>query len=572
MNKSLPIVLVLALAGVAWLLFFDGNRASDWAPEDGSSFGRSDEDDPRLLGAEGAGPRPTRPPRPRKKTKAELAAQARDRARRLYLSGVVVAAEGGTPLAGARLWAEPARPPCPRLPDFDQRYAPVLPGSKVGAGVPPPWPSFTTDAKGRFEWVATDAELKAIHRGEVDVFVLARGYVIGLLCRPEKGSDVTVRLARALQMPLRVTDRHQRPIEGAKVYVLPAEGTEAIPGHAGRALSDEEGRCEVDGLLPGDVLVTADHPAYMPTTIGPVNPAKLESLELVLLPALRLTFEIRSDDGSDVKNPVLQWQTDGSAPSRDVLLLKVTASGPPASPLAEVQSVPVRIPCTDRNVQLELKADGFEAWRPEPEPLPPEGGERKVIVSLTRNTSLAPLTVRFQDADGTPIAFRSLQAALDAPIHLGGEEVGAITYETGETLHFPTLPSGRYRFGVRSATFAPAEFEADVLPGEKNETTVKLSEPAQLRIRFIAPERLMVRFQIVHNGRPARAFPLKEDGTPAGGSGPAVATGEKGTLFGGLPAGTCTIEVTSPDLVGTSSSVVLTAGETAELEMEVRKR
>jgi hypothetical protein len=237
-----------------------------------------------------------------------------------------------------------------------------------------------------------------------------------------------------------------------------------------------------------------------------------------------------------------------------------------------VRSEPVRIPCEHRSVKLELKADGFDSWIPQAEPVPPEGGERKIIASLSRNMNLASLSVHFQDPEGEPVLFRDLKAVLEAPIHLDGKDIGARAYETGEALHFPALPAGRYRFGFTCPGWAPVAFEAEVLPGEKNEHSVGLSPAARLRLRFVAPEKLTVRFRILHEGKAMPAFPLKEDGTPMGGTGAVTSSGEEGALFGGLPPGSCTIEVTSDDLVATSGSVVLGAGETTELEMEVQKR
>jgi len=573
-NKVVPILLIVAVGAVVWLLFLQDDPDADWNPEDGEIHGERDRKDPKLLGAEGAAPRQPRVKKQPEKTPEELAAEREAREKTLYLHGVVVAAEGGAGIGGARLWVEPVGDPCPRLPRLERSWVqPTLLANgqpAVGAGVPPPPPSTVTERSGRFRWMVAPWEIPKA--SQYDVFVSAPGYVTGVLCRPAFGSEVTVQLLKALKMPVRVTDRHRRPLEGAVLRVTPAEGTEAVPGHAGRGLTDREGDAEIDGLLPGEVMLRVDHPAFMPQTVGPIEVAAKETIRVELAPALRLTFEIRSDDGSDIVNPLLQWQTDGAPPHRDVLLLKVTPSGQPAQPLAEVKSTAVRIPCQHRNVRLELKADGFEAWRPEPEPLPVDGGERLIVASLIRDTSLAPLTVKFQDADGKLVSFREMQPKLDAPMHLGGKDIGAITYTTGETLQFDALPSGRYRFGVRSALYAPIEFEVDVIAGEKNERTVKLAAPARLRLRFVASERLMVRFRIVREGRTVRAFPLKADGTPAADTGAATASGDEGAWFGGLPPGSCTVEVMSPELVPTSRSVVLTAGETAELEMEVQKR
>ena len=357
------------------------------------------------------------------------------------------------------------------------------------------------------------------------------------------------------------------------VRLQAAPGTQPLPGLAAVQRSNAQGDCVLDGLVPGSVTVTADHPAYMPFTFGPFEHDKVDDIELKLAPAMRFSFQIRSDDGSAIENPVLTWKTDGKPPAQDLLLLQVTDNGPPAQPKAEVKTTTVvRVPCSHAHVQLELKADGFQPWRPQPEPLPPEGGARTIIASLTRDTSLAPLTVRFEDPEGEPVLYRDLNATLDTPLALDGQEVGAITLESSETLFFPSLPAGRYQFGVRSARYAPAIFEVQLVAGQQNEHLVRLTPSARLRIRFVAPEKLTVKFRILQEGTVVQAFRLKDDGEPAGGTGPLQADGNEGALFGGLPSGTVTIDVTDPALSAPGTSVLLEPGETAEVEIEVRRR
>ena len=572
MNK-IVLLLVLVGAGVlAWLLIGDGGGNDEWDPDAYEDFTDDRESDPTLLGAEGAGPRPERPKAPTK-TKSQLDRERRDAETRVYLKGRVVEKGTNTPIAGARLWFEFARNPCPRLPErspkrmqLDHRLREANP-DRVPFRDPT---GAVSDKAGTFEWRVAAAELPRSR--DFDIFAEAKGYVTAVLCRPEIGGEVTIEMAKGLTLPVTVSDTVGRPIENAKVTVRPAPGTEPLPGLAAIEVTDELGRCTLDGLVPGKVIVRADHPEYMPTDFGPIPHDQIESVEMNLAPALRLSFEIRSDDGSEIVNPVLVWKTDGKPPAEDLQLLKVTNNGPPANPKAEVKSEPVRIPCVDRNVQLELKADGFQPWRPEPEPLPPEGGARTIIASLTRDTSLAPLTIRFEDADGKPVPYRTLNAKLDAPVALDGQAVGAITLEAGETLDFPSLPPGRYQFGIRSARYAPAIFEANLVAGEKNEHVVKLAEPARMRIRFVAPERLMVRFRILRQGRVIKAFPLKADGEPASGEGALQAAGNEGSLFGGLPDGTVTIEVTNDDLIASATQVTLRGGDTTDVEIEVRRR
>jgi hypothetical protein len=253
-----------------------------------------------------------------------------------------------------------------------------------------------------------------------------------------------------------------------------------------------------------------------------------------------------------------------------VQLLRVAPNGPESQPLAEVKSVtPVRIPCDHRNVHFHLKADGFTAWRPDPEPLPIDGGERTIIASLTRDTALAPLEFKFTDEKGEVVSFASLGAKLDAPIRLDGTRIGEIVLEGREVLRFPGLLAGPYRFGIRMPKYAPVEFDIDIVAGEKNQKTVKLEPPAKLHLKFTAAERLLVRFRIMQDAQMIPAFPEKTGAAVGQGL---SAQGNEGAVFTGLASGTYSVEVTSPELVAISRSVTLRAGETTELEIEVEKR
>ena len=101
---------------------------------------------------------------------------------------------------------------------------------------------------------------------------------------------------------------------------------------------------------------------------------------------------------------------------------------------------------------------------------------------------------------------------------------------------------------------------------------MRLTRPARLRIKFIAPEQLMVRFRIMRAGHVVAAFPLQENGEPAPTTGALQAAGNEGALFGGLPGGTCHLEVTSPELAAGVTTVNLRPGDTTEVEIQVRRR
>lgn len=554
MPKLWPVFAITAAAVVAVVLMLGGEGGGRVLDED-EPVAYDEHGNPILLTSEGAGPREEPDPQPEEPRQTPTPASA---APILVLEGIVVDAETRKPIAAATLHAESSslRLPCPRLPAV--RGSKRLPSQGI------------TDSQGRFRWMATpEGGLPAAF----DVFVQARRYVTMVLCDTAMGGSVTVSMRRALQQPVQVTDLHGRPIEAAALVIVPAEGTPALPGHAGNAFTDRNGRAEVDGLIAGDVMLEVDHPEFMPSTIGPFDPATGDELVVKLAPALRLMLEIRSDDASDIKNPTLAWETNGTPPHRGLVLLKTTPAGPDNATLSEVHAEPVRIPCDHREVRFEVKADGFEPWIPEAEPLPIDGGERKVIASLRRDLSLGSLVVRFEDADGEPVNYAEIQP-VPTIMRLDEQAISSgIVLETAETLNFPAIPAGPYRIGVRTPKYAPGAVEVTVRAGEKTEALCKLEEPAKLKIQFVSNERTLVRFRLMKAGQLIPAFPEgvppspNESGTP-----PLVVQGNEGTVFTGLPPGPLVIHVTSPELVAAPTTVQLRAGETTETEIQVRFR
>ncbi len=561
MNRLWPILAFAAAAIVIAVLLLGGD------PDDGDSLDMTedyleDEKNPELMTSEAA-------KRKRERDAEEARRKADDAARPppakpiLMLQGVVVDDETGSPVAGATISTEAQRQPCPRSPQH--LHAPPARGMRQSSV------AATSGPDGRFTmtlpayWGPKDA---------FDAFATAPGRVPAMLCAQPWGGDVTFRLPKALKLKVRVADQHGRPVLGAIVRAKPDEGVKTDLGHVGHAMSDEHGYCEIDGLLPGDILVTADHAEFMPTTEGPLDPFVRKEIEIRLLPAMRFTFKLRSDDGSEIKNPTLQWTTDGMPPHDSLLVMPVTPNGPPSAPRAEVNSTAVRVPCDHGFVQLELKADGFEAMRPPPEPLPKEGGEKEIIAVLVRDTSLAPLKLSFQDPDGKPVPYADLGAGPPSITSLDGKEIGSVTFTGGETLNFDSLPAGRYRIGKRSATYAPAEVDLEVRAGETNEVTVKLKPTAKLKVIFRSSEQITVRFRLRRSGRILPAFP--EGGlTPTGAEGSGLQplrAGEGGAVFTGLSAGQVTVDVTDPTLVAEAKTVSLREGETTEVEIDVRKR
>ena len=567
MNRLWPVLVLLAAAVVVAVLLFGGEQAEDGALPQDEPFLDEEVRRPELMAAEAIRQKQAADAEAARRKAAEDAERRARGTQVLFLKGVVVEDATGKAVAGATLTSEGAQEPCPRLP-FGlalMRYAHAAAGPSPATD--PAVVQAATD--GRFTWMVGTA----VVQGQVDVFVEAPGYVTAALCKPVPGSDVTVRLKKALKLSCLVTDRHARPVEGARVVVQPASAHLNELGHTAFGLTDAEGRCTVDGLLPGEVLVTADHREYMPVTEGPLDPAVQKEVELRLPPAMRFTFQIRSDDASEIKNPTLRWTTDGKLPSEDLLLLPVRPSGPPAAPLSEVKSEPVRVPCVDRNVQLELKADGFEAWRPPAEPLPAEGGEKNIIAVLVRDTSLASLRLSFQDADGTKVSFAAMKAVPNIA-RLDAKDPGSVVLEGGETLYFPALPAGPYRVTLHGPDYAPVSQDVDVVAREPNEVTVKLRPPAKLKVVFLATEPLTLGFRLRRDGRILPAFLVGAAAGEAQATGlqPLVVHGSDGAVFTGLDAGAATIEVTDPTLAAEAKTVQLREGETTEVEIEVRKR
>ena len=562
MNRLWPMLALAAAAIVVAVLLLGGG------PDDDDSLDMSegyleDEKNPELMTSEAAKRKLERDAEEARR-KAEDAARPPPAKKTVVLKGVVVDDATGAAIPGATIGMEMAREPCPRSPEV---VAKPLPASSFG----PRAITASSGPSGRFvievsDWFGD--------QGKFDGYATAAGYVPAMLCAQPWGSDVTFRLPKALKLKVRVADQHGRPVLGAVVRATPGEDAKTDLGHVGYAVSDEHGHCEIDGLLPGDILVTADHAEFMPTTEGPLDPFTRKEVEIRLLPAMRFLFKLRSDDGSEIKNPTLQWTTDGNPPHESLLVMPVTPNGPPNAPRAEVNSVAVRIPCDHRFVQLELKADGFEALRPPQEPLPSEGGEKEIIAVLVRDTSLAPLKLSFQDPDGKPVPYADLGSGQPLITSLDGKDIGSVTFTGGETLNFDSLPAGRYRIGKRSAKYAPAEVDLEVRAGEKNEVTVKLKPTAKLKVIFRSSERVTVRFRLRRSGRILAAFP--EGGlTPTGAEGSGLQplrAGEGGAVFTGLGAGQVTVDVTDPTLVAEAKTVSLREGETTEVEIDVRKR
>lgn len=580
MSKLAPLLFVVAAVIVAVVFLHPGDGDDDTALDIGADDWDEAGPAPELRTSDGVGG-----VSPRKRSQPEPSAepeQGPPRGRAKWISGIVLDDATGKPIPGATLRAEHAGQPCPRLPAAVLEAAGIIWNltmrPQTPAGRVPMAGSATTGEDGRFTWWVGDVRTLS---ERYDVSAEAPGYVAAMACSPGVGDDVTIRLKKAIALEVEVSDAFGRPVEGARIMVRPGPETLPLPGTGGAGVSDEHGKGRVEGLLPGvidprtqrpvQVVLHVDHPDWMPHASEPFDPKQQPPILVKLRPALRLTLRIRSDDGTGIENPLLGWETDGRPPAKDLRLVQVVErTGPESEPTAELVSAPVRIPCEHRSVALEVKADGFSAWR-QKEPLPADGEDREIIVVLTRNTALGSLRLDYETDEGEAVPYTELGSRLPEITNLDGIEVGSLTIEQGASLHFQSLPAGRYLLVKRSPAYAPAAVEVDVRPGEETKATVKLRPAAKLRVRFVSSTRQLVTFRLLQAGRLLPAFPVGQGAADADG-GTLSAAGDEGALFSGLPAGTITVEVTSTDLVAQPVTVALKEGETSEVEIEVRER
>lgn len=586
MRRSWPLValLVVALGAGAWFLL-QGSGAGPQPVVPGDAPGREQGAPPTLLGA------PDRPASRAGSMGEEAPSEAPAEAgagdeKEPRLRGVVVDDETGAPVPGARILVEAASSPCPRIPES---LAPSTrrtdAGRRHAADVP-----LVTDKDGTFS-IAEGRLVDVFQRaaGYVDVFARAAGYVMGCVCMVGPFAPVTIRLKRGLSISGVVVRDRGGPVANALVTASPAPGVPRLPGHAEVATSDAEGKFSLTGLLPGPVVVGADHPKHMPTSLAPMEPGR-DNVRIVLVPALVATFRVRTDDGKEPDAPSLAWKTSGSPPRDGIQLLGVPeateAAGndaDPAAPKVGTFAYPtVRLPCDRPDVTLTVKSIGYMPWVFGPEPLPAEGGERTYEVNLDRDLTLGSLKVVLEDRDGKALSFVG-EKAQAVPWRRDGKPIpGGVVLKPGEALEMPALPAGGYGLLVRSPLHAPALVATEVVAGRETEAKAVVGPPAKVRVKFTAPEALIVKFQLRMGRDLDYPFPEAEAGKAATAQGDAegdtgaldgvLHAGADGLLLTGLATGRHVIEVVSPDLVATATPVDLVEGETREVEIAVTKR
>jgi protocatechuate 3,4-dioxygenase beta subunit len=565
MRRLWPIlVLVLAAAATWWLL---GRQQQEEPSGDGASReAPTPETAPELRGASRSNRADVEPTRGAPNASSRPASPAAEPF--VFLSGKVLDAETGLPIQGAAVWATPHADPCPRWSSDPLRDA-AAPGRGKGFGG---WLA-TTDAAGAYR--LSDPRGVSPESGSLDVFVNPPHHVPTVACAPALPGEKTFRVERGLVVSARVTDTRSRPVKDAQVWTEPAPSTPAVPGHASRGVTNERGEATLDGLLPGDVTVSLDHPDFYPAKAGPYDPQKDTSLSFVLVPALKARFHVSSNDGRPVRNATVHWTTTGPNAKSELLLLTCTDRDVKGEKGSEVDCEPVRIPCDAPAARFEVKADGYGAWRSGAEDLPPDGGERQYDVVLSSDASQGSVKFLLEDERGQHVAWNANRSMVSGVMRLDGPPAAAgYVMEGGEDLRFPAMPPGKYRFFLLGVAFAPVTVEAEVTGGREEQVQVATRPPAKWRVRFRGPERTTVTFRITQGGTQVTAIP----------EGPVTTTvdeasketvysaGEDGVVLSGLGAGSYTVEVTSADVAATPTTVRLDEGRTEETEIDVQPR
>ena len=484
-----------------------------------------------------------------------------------WLAGTVVDATTNRPLSGVSIRIEPAAAPCPRLPSHGRptgNVDPLRSGIDLREVV-----NARSDAEGRF----AIQHVPGSHKGAVDLFAFADGYVTGCVCGIEDDMAIVVRLEPGKRIQGRVADPAGRPIEGAQVLAALPEGRTNMPGTTGETKSLEDGSFVLAELGTEAVVVMVDHPHYVPYASLPIDPGTGESQEVVLVPAWRLTFLMRSDDGEPLVHPTIQWKTSGEFPLASLELLAASPVGPPARPRSELRSEVVRIPTDRRTVDVEIKADGYLPWRTTDEPLPPDGGEREFAVTLERDRTIGSLAVRLVDEGGRPIHYVEAGAEVGLTwLGRPGDVSSAYVIEPADVLTLPGLKAGKWRLLLTAPGYGPSTTEVEVPAGGAGSVDVTMGPPARLRVRFRSPDRVRVEFRLLKDGRPVKAYPEVLEPTPRDDTTRLATPEDGGLVVSGLGSGAHVIEVLNDDLVPVRQAVTLEAGTLTDIEIEVRRR
>ena len=602
MRIALLIALIAAGALVAYLLFADEGLIGDGGVDGVQTESEDDLTNPALHGSSDrhdkrtASPTQESPESKEEPTHDALPEQGH------ALSGRVVDAATGNPVAGAMVWGERAKTPCPRLPE--RGYVDIgVPGtSHVNARTHTPLrppQGIRINAIGG-PAALTSHQARSNERGEFrikrmrsagnrfDVFALAKGFVCGCTCAVDGGAPIVIELRRGVTVSGHVRSTSTQPIEGASVQFTPAEGTRRELGHFGNDISNKRGEYAVGGLRTAPMNVTIDHPTHMPATLGPLTPKEDTTYDVVLTPALLLRLNVRSGDGRPLEDILVQWvmTADASQQAASIVSIDPGATGKlhgdegsTSLRMDHVVTRPIRIPSGYGDAVVRVSAKGYSEWRSEPIKVPERGGEQTVDVTLNRDTGAGTARFSFFKEDGTQVAFTSLGAKLSigrTDASAAGEEGSAMTARYTQDLTLVGVGEGTYRLIVRSPEYAPAEVDFQASASSSvSPQRITLEPAAKIRITFAATETTTVTFQLTHDGEIAKGIPIggREVADEEAGTGRTMAVfGSDSALFGGLAPGRYTIEVVSSDLHATPRTVELRAGETTDVEIPVTRR
>src|SRR5205814_10308762 len=128
------------------------------------------------------------------------------------------------------------------------------------------------------------------------------------------------------------------------------------------------------------------HPELRAPELPPMAPPA-KGVRIVLTPALVTTFVVGTDDGKGPDAPSVAWSTAGLPPRTGLQLLQLLKGSMPEGFTPEAKGKPVeyaavKIPCDRPTVTFTVKSVGYSPWVSEPEPLPPDGGEKRYEVTL----------------------------------------------------------------------------------------------------------------------------------------------------------------------------------------------
>ncbi len=438
--------------------------------------------------------------------------------------------------------------PCPGPRDFVAQS--LFPARDGYARIPRPFPENTA----------------------LDAVVTAKGYVPAILCLPQGGAPIEVRLVKGLSLEGHVRDTTGKALPEATVVARPGPTTPAIAGHfsVDAIGTDPSGAFLLDGFLPGSIVLEVRHDDYMTRVTEPVDVPQADSLEIVLERALAVTFRITTDDGRIPEHPTLTWirKEDPSRPNLQLLQPRGEAASVPLTCL------PVKVPATSKALFLEVQADGYAPWRRMDFKPPADGGTASIDVELSSDLSTGTLRASLVDERGEAVHYADAKVRPGIQLVAGDQAPGMYVIEQGQDLRVTAMPAGTYRLRLESPAFAPVETDATITPGQETVVTIPVAPPAKMHVRFYGPENVLVRFRVLNEGDVVQGFPegSVSRGTDEETGEEILTAGSDGITLTGLSGGTHTVEVTSDEVTASPTIVHLVQGTTVEVEVTVNPR